>query len=36
MNRQELETAELVELAITRLEYLKEWDAVEEIRDALG
>ena len=29
-------SAELVELAIARLEYLKEWDAVEEIRDALG
>lgn len=27
---------DLVELAIARLEYLKEWDAVEEIRDALG
>src|SRR5919199_1294138 len=29
------EYADLVELAITRLEYLREWDAVEEIRDAL-
>ena len=32
----EAHSAELVELAIARLEYLKEWDAVEEIRDALG
>lgn len=28
--------AELVELAIARLEFLKEWDAVDEIRDALS
>lgn len=28
--------ADLVELAIARLEYLKEWDAIEEIWDVLG
>lgn len=28
--------ADLVELAIVRLEYLKEWEAVDEIRDALS
>jgi len=27
---------DLVELAIARLEFLKEWDAIDEIRDVLG